>query len=322
VEGAFGQIHEIVTPRTQLSMMAGPNRSATSCLHPSPEWTRRDVHHELINQIRVPAPVPAELPLRILVAEDNVFNAQHLERLLGMRGHRVHLADNGLQALILAQQAVFDLLLLDIHMPEMDGFQVIQSLREQEQSAGRHLPVIALTARSRKEDRQKCLAAGMDDYLSKPIRAADLFAAIDRVIPTDGLPPALAPTVGDPTNLLDPVVLLAVCGGVEKLLDETCQNFVSNAPALLAEVSDALRNQDAARLYEAAHKLYGTITAFSTLAGEVVSNLEDYAARGQLEQATPLVSQIATMAQQLMRQVDGLSLEALRSQAGVADEPL
>ena len=161
----------------------------------------------------------------------------------------------------------------------------------------------------------------MDDYLSKPIRAADLFAAIDRVISAHGVSPALPPNLGDPTNLLDPVVLLAACGGIAKLLGEMCQNFKCNSPVLLAEVSDALRGHDAARLHEAAHKLYGTITAFSTLAGEVVSDLEDRAARGQLEEAEPLVRQIESMAQELIRQVDGLSLETLRSQAGAADDP-
>jgi PAS domain S-box-containing protein len=275
-------------------------------------------------------PVPASVPLRILLAEDNDFNAQHLGRLLGIRGHNVHLAKTGQEALTLVQQEVFDLLLLDIHMPELDGFQVIKSLREREQSVGGHLPVIALTARVRKEDRQRCLAAGMDDYLSKPTRAADLFQAIDRVLsvpPTGESSPGAAPTsvpphVADHTNLFDPVVLLGACGGIAKLLGEMCQNFKSNVPMLLAVVSDALRDQDPARLREASHKLYGTITAFSTLAGEVVSDLEDRAADGQLEEARPLVREIETMAQELLRQVDGLSIESLRSQLQVAGDPL
>src|SRR5262249_7655992 len=158
----------------------------------------------------------------------------------------------------LAEQTVFDLLLLDIHMPELDGFQVVQALREREKSAGGHLPVIALTARSRKEDRQQCLAAGMDDYLSKPIRAADLFAAMERVVSARGVSP-IAPhphpspwgrtgvgVRGDHLRVLDPVVLLAACGGIAKLLEEMCQNFRSQAPALLAEVRGALQKHDAA----------------------------------------------------------------------------
>ena len=103
-----------------------------------------------------------------------------MEQLLARRGHRVRLATNGREALALAEEGGFDLLLLDVHMPELDGFQVVRAIRERERTAGGHLPVIALTARSRKEDRERCLAAGMDDFLTKPIRPAELFAAIDR----------------------------------------------------------------------------------------------------------------------------------------------
>src|SRR5262249_45339189 len=121
---------------------------------------------------------PPSVPLRILVAEDNAFNAQLLEQLLVRRGHLVLPANNGRQALSLAKAESFDLLLLDVHMPELDGFQVIKAIREQERLAGGHLPVIALTARSRKADREQCLAAGMDDFLAKPIQSADLWSAI------------------------------------------------------------------------------------------------------------------------------------------------
>jgi CheY-like chemotaxis protein len=231
-----------------------------------------------------------------------------------MRGHRVRLATNGLEALEMTDGGGFDLLLLDIHMPEVDGFEVVRVLREREQTAGGHLPVIALTARSREEDRRQCLAAGVDDYLSKPIRAADLFAAIDRVVHTDGASPKAPSKAGDHTSLFDPVVLLAVCGGGAKLLDEMCRNFKSNAPSLLTEVGGALRDHDAPRLHQAAHKLHGTITAFSTVAGAVASKLEDLAARGQLEEARPLVERLGAMVEELIEQVDCLSIETLRDQ--------
>ena len=238
-----------------------------------------------------------------------------------MRGHRVRLATNGREALDLTDGGAFDLLLLDIHMPELDGFQVVRVLREREQTAGGHLPVIALTARSREEDRRQCLAAGMDDYLSKPIRAADLFAAIDRVVFGGGASSTARPNAGDHASLLDPVVLLAACGGVAKLLGEMCRNFKSNAPSLLAEVGCALRDHDAPRLHQAAHKLHGTITAFSTVAGAVASDLEDLAARGQLEEARPLVERLGAMVGELIEQVDGLSIETLRDQVGNAGDP-
>src|SRR6202008_2195099 len=131
------------------------------------------------------APVPATTPLHILVAEDNELSAQVLEQALVRQGHRVRLASNGREVLTLAEQGGFDLLLLDVHMPELDGFQVVRAIRERELTAGGHLPIIALTARSRKEDRERCLAPGMDDFQTKPIRPADLLAAIDRTIRRD-----------------------------------------------------------------------------------------------------------------------------------------
>jgi CheY-like chemotaxis protein len=92
---------------------------------------------------------------------------------------------NGREALALAGQGAFDLMLLDVHMPELDGIEVVRGIRERERVTGGHLPVIALTARSRKEDRERCLAAGMDDFLTKPISAAGLLAAIDRLVRRD-----------------------------------------------------------------------------------------------------------------------------------------
>jgi CheY-like chemotaxis protein len=257
---------------------------------------------------------PLATPLHVLVAEDNEFNAQLLEQLLGRRGHRVRLAGNGREALALAQQGGFDLLLLDVHMPELDGFGVARALRERERTAGGHLPIIALTARSRKEDREKCLAAGMDDFLAKPIQAADLWAAIDRVV---GVRPAAeAPGPG----LLDPRVLLAACGGDAAVLGKICQAFRARLPEHLGVVREALRDGDAPRLREAAHKLAGMVAVFSPAAGGVASELEDHAEQGRLEEARPLVEQLDAMAGELMRLAEGLSLDVLRGQAETASE--
>ena len=122
------------------------------------------------------------MPLRILVAEDNEFNRDLLEHMLAGQGLSATMVVDGREALALLERELFDLLLLDIHMPELDGFQVVGAIRERERTTGGHLPVIALTARSRKEDRERCLRAGMDEYLTKPFKAAELWAAIDRVV--------------------------------------------------------------------------------------------------------------------------------------------
>jgi signal transduction histidine kinase len=117
--------------------------------------------------------------LRVLVAEDDTFGSEFLQRLLESWGHSVCITKTGRETLERIRGAqTFHIVLLDVHMPELDGFGVIRSIREDEKTTRAHLPVIAVTARSRKEDRERCLAAGMDAFLSKPIRAAELRAAI------------------------------------------------------------------------------------------------------------------------------------------------
>ncbi len=211
------------------------------------------------------------------------------------------------EALTLAEQGDIDLLLLDIHMPELDGFEVVGAIRKREQTTGGHLPIIALTARSRKEDREHCLAAGMDGFLAKPVQVAELWAAIDAL----GLhaPPA------DPveTNLIEPRVLLAACGDDPAILEKICQALRVRLPEQLKAIQDAVEQRDASRLREAAHKIYGAVAAFSSVAGSVASELEDLAAQGQIEAARPLAVQLGAMAEELMRLSGDLSIDTLRS---------
>jgi CheY-like chemotaxis protein len=254
-----------------------------------------------------PATAPTASPLHILVAEDNDFNAMLLEQLLVRRGHRVRLANNGREALALAEAGSFDLMLLDVHMPELDGFQVVRAVRDRERSQGGHLPIIALTARSRAEDRERCLAAGMDEYLPKPIHAGDLWAAIDRI--ATARPPA-------ERGLIDSRVLLAACGEDGVILEKLCGALRAGLPDQVASVVDALDAGDAPRLRDAAHRICGMVAAFSKVAGGVASEIEDHAAGGRLETARPLVDRLAAMARELIRLVGGLSLETLRHQAG------
>jgi CheY-like chemotaxis protein/HPt (histidine-containing phosphotransfer) domain-containing protein len=270
---------------------------------------------------REPGPAPAAAPLRILLAEDDEFSAQLMDKLLGRRGHRVRLASNGREALALAGQGAFDLMLLDMHMPELDGIEVVRGVRERERLAGGHLPVIALTARSRKEDRERCLAAGVDDFLTKPVSAAALLAAIDRLVAAHVVSRPAQVDAGEPIGLLDPVAVLTACGDEAEALRGMCRAFETCLPVRVAEVGDALRAQDAARLREAAHKLCGLLFAFSTTAGNAASDLEDQAAQGRLAEARPLVERLEGMAQELLPLVGGLSLETLRHQAEAVGDP-
>ena len=120
---------------------------------------------------------------KVLLAEDNQVNQKVAVRFLEKRGHTVVLADSGKKALDAWRKQAFDVILMDVQMPEMDGFEATSRIREQEKSTGKHIPIIALTAHAMVGDRERCLAAGMDDYVSKPINAAELFAAIDRLLP-------------------------------------------------------------------------------------------------------------------------------------------
>ena len=185
----------------------------------------------------------------------------------------MHLAGDGRAALTALEQNQFDVMLLDIHMPELDGFQVVAAQRQREQGTGRHLPVIALTARSADGERERCLQAGMDDYLAKPVRAAALFAALDRVVSGEGVPRPVESDAGVPDGLLDPAALLAACDGDAELLRKMCRHFQTFVPGLLAELSEALRDRNALHLREAAHKLGAMVSSFSSIAAEAAALL-------------------------------------------------
>jgi PAS domain S-box-containing protein len=280
-------------------------------------------------------PYPSSLPLQVLLAEDNELSAQVLEQLLVRQGHRVRLATNGREALALAEDGGFDLLLLDVHMPELDGFQVARAIRERElrkevgsrtkdekemptasdsslilHPSSLHLPIIALTARSRKEDRDRCLAAGMDDFLTKPVRPVDLWEAIDRVLKTNSS--SKSPRL----ELFDAPVLLAACGCDPNLLKKMCQTFAQRVPEHLVTLQDALRDQDAVRLRETAHRCCGLLSEFSTIAGDLAGKLEDLAASAQLDKAPQMVELLETTARELLEQVGALSIESLQSREG------
>jgi CheY-like chemotaxis protein len=123
--------------------------------------------------------VPSPLRRRILLAEDNPVNRQIVTELLEKRGHEVKLAGNGIGVLDALEGGPFDCILMDVQMPEMDGLQTASAIRVWEIERGGHIPIIALTGLATRGDRRRCLDAGMDGYLSKPIRAKELFDAIE-----------------------------------------------------------------------------------------------------------------------------------------------
>jgi two-component system, sensor histidine kinase and response regulator len=139
---------------------------------------------------------PAAKSLRILVTDDNPINQQLVARALEKQAHTVTLASSGPEALALSAQQTFDLILMDVQMPGMNGYEATQAIRLREQGTGRHIPIIALTAHAMKGDREICLDAGMDDYLGKPIHLKELLAMLDR---WSGSEPEPAPALREGT---------------------------------------------------------------------------------------------------------------------------
>ena len=174
------------------------------------------------------------------------------------------------------------------------------------------MPVIALTARSRNEDRDRCLAAGMDDFLTKPIGPAELFAAIDRVLA--GRPASEAPLAAstEPGILVDPDTLLAACDDDPVLLGKLIRIFRNNAPGSLARVREAIARQDPAHLRESAHQLRGLLSTFSPKAAQAAALLESMGAGGELGDAASSFETLADLIERLGPLLENLPIDELR----------
>ncbi len=221
--------------------------------------------------------------LRILVAEDNLVNQTLAVRLLEKRGHAVAVAANGLQALAALENQSFDLVLMDLQMPEMDGLEATVKIREKEKTTGIHIPIIAMTAHAMKKDRARCLKAGMDGYLAKPIHTQELYATLETIVPADARAPRKNATVGPPENVLDKAALLDRVEGDQQLLRSILEVFLADCPRMMEAIRMAVAEQDAKRLEYAAHALRGAtgnLGAGDTQ--EAARILEELAAEGKL----------------------------------------
>ncbi len=250
-------------------------------------------------------------PLRILVAEDNELNIALLEEFVRQRGHHAEFARDGRAALAvaLAPEAACDLMLLDLHMPGLDGFQVARAIREHEQGTGRRLPIIALTARSSADDRERCVAAGVDEFLSKPIEAAVLWATVESLIRR--WPPAGGVSARVESKLVAQRSVLRACNGQASVLEQFLVAFHRSLPNQLSGVRTALWAGDFPSLGEAAHRLAGTVSAFSTVTAEIALALEDEASHEDLEKCSALVEQLGSMCEALLEETATLSFDSL-----------
>jgi CheY-like chemotaxis protein/HPt (histidine-containing phosphotransfer) domain-containing protein len=197
--------------------------------------------------------------LRILLAEDNPINQRFAVYLLERRGHEVVVANNGREALTALAQHPFDLVLLDVQMPEMDGLETSVAIRAREQEQGGHVPIIALTAHAMADDRERCLQAGMDAYLTKPVRPQELFEAIANLIPEGTTLAGEHQEVPVASEVFDQAALLARIEGDETLLRELVGLFLEDTPQRLDRIHEAFVNNDFKKLERAAHTLKGSV---------------------------------------------------------------
>jgi PAS domain S-box-containing protein len=234
-----------------------------------------------------PAPElpPAVRPLRVLLAEDNPVNQELGRKLLEKQGHDVIVVSNGHEALAALGVATnapgrFDVVLMDVQMPEMNGLEATARIRAWDQRTGRHTPIIALTAHALPGDRERCLAAGMNGYVSKPLRPEELCRALAEVTSVEG--PAL-----------DLAAAAARLGGNVPLVSQLVGVFCDHLPKALAELREALAAGDASRLETSAHALHGAArTLCAAEVARAAAQLERLSAEARLAEAPAALAEL------------------------------
>jgi two-component system, sensor histidine kinase and response regulator len=239
---------------------------------------------------------PPATRLRVLLAEDHVVNQKVATRMLENLGHRVTVVGDGVQALAAMEAEEFDVVLMDIQMPEMDGFEALAALRKSERHTGMHVPVLALTAHAMKGDMERCLQAGFDGYLSKPIKAAELVHALSEV----EAGPALQRT--DTRLSLDQ--LFETCDGDVAFMNELVESFMEASPRLLSSIERAIRAGDP---QAAAVEAHGWKGISQTIGVEELATLcrrlEESGRRGDLDEARGILVSVQSAWERIRHEI-------------------
>jgi signal transduction histidine kinase/CheY-like chemotaxis protein len=232
----------------------------------------------------------APQPRRILLAEDNAVNRQLALAVLERRGHVVTVARNGREALERLAESPFDLVLMDVQMPEMGGLEATAAIRAEELQTGRHLPIFAMTAHAMKGDRERCLAADMDGYISKPVNRRELVSLVEGVpVATPSDAAAAAPSA----PLWSPADLIERLGGDEALARQLVTLFLAEYPKLLTALRDSFASGRADDVRRAAHAAKGCIANFVEGGPQATAyEIERLGAGGTLEGVAPLIARL------------------------------
>jgi hypothetical protein len=246
----------------------------------------------------IPPPVR---PLRILLAEDSLVNQKYALALLAKRGHHVSVASDGRQAVALASRERFDIVLMDVQMPELDGFAATAELRRAERGGQRRVPIVAMTAHAMEGDRERCLAAGMDAYVSKPLRPEDFLPTVERT--AEGLETAApaAPEAPLSDDLVDWARARSRVGDDEGLLAELIEVFLEEFPKSRAQLQQAVDNGQAPVVGRIAHTLKSSFGHFAAATGaEAAQRLESAGYAGTLANAQQFLDQLDSAARRVM----------------------
>jgi CheY-like chemotaxis protein len=230
--------------------------------------------------------------LHILLAEDNAINQHLAVKLLEKAGHRVTVANNGIEALGALTRGTFDLILMDMQMPEMGGVEATIRIREQERQHGGHIAIIAMTANATQKDRENCLEAGMDGYLSKPLQPRKMFETIDFVLAGKSIEKTSAAQVTE--SVADEFDYAAALANADpEVLQIIGVMFIEDSPRFLQNIDLALTSGNADELRRAAHTLKGLLGNFSTgPALEIAAQLEELAQSRELAEAPVLAARL------------------------------
>jgi len=228
----------------------------------------------------------------ILVAEDNLVNQRVIVKVLEKSGHSAVVAANGREALEALEREQFDIVLMDVQMPEMGGFEATAAVREQEETTGGHIPIVAMTAHAMKGDRERCLEAGMDDYVTKPIKPDVVLDVIQRraLSPDASGGAAAADGTGKrssegpgPESMFELSAALETAGQDLEILADLAQTFLAECPGLLAAIASAVEQGDAQSLERSAHTFKSTVAIWGARpAAEAALDLETMGRDGEL----------------------------------------
>jgi CheY-like chemotaxis protein len=242
--------------------------------------------------------------LEVLLAEDSIFNQKLAVGVLKKHGHRVAVADNGRIAVDTAKSRRFDLILMDIQMPEMDGLEATRQIRAFEEGTGIHTPIVAMTAQAMQGVRERCEAAGMDAYLVKPVRAALLYETIESLFSDRLKPRKSTRTTVRSRKEFDWSEALKVVDGDRELLRDVVEGFLEECPQLIASIDTAIEQSDAATLRRAAHTLKGALRTLGIMgAVDFAAKLEEMGRSGALKGAEKTFSRLKKEVEAVMPHV-------------------